>query len=54
MALPSSSIGPNEVKQAPGGRRDLDIEALREENERLRKLVTQLSELIIRNVAALR
>ncbi len=53
MAPTPSRPCANEVKPVtfPHDAKSTDIEALLAENERLRSLVVQLSELVIRNVA---
>lgn len=50
MAAPPSPQRANEIKQPITARHDksIDIDALLEENDKLRGLVVQLSELVIR------
>ncbi len=52
MTTPSSQRA-NEIKHSRSARHDdsIDIDAVLEENERLRGLVVQLSRLVMRNVA---
>lgn len=51
-ALPKSAIGTRKIKTAPLRPyiEKPDIQALEEENARLRELVTQLSEIVIKNI----
>lgn len=53
MAIISSPPCANAIKRSTLSRDDkpIDVEALLEENARLRNLVVQLSKLVIRNVA---
>ncbi len=50
--LPKSAIGTGKIKAAPLRQyiEKPDIQALEEENARLRELVTQLSEIVIKNI----
>ncbi len=53
MATTPSPQRANEIKRSTGSRCDgrVDIDAVLEENQRLRGLVVQLSRMVIRNVA---
>ncbi|MGB3864663.1 MAG: hypothetical protein WBA29_03420 [Xanthobacteraceae bacterium] len=53
MATTPSPQRANEIKRPTGSRCDphIDIDAVIEENQRLRGLVVQLSRMVIRNVA---
>lgn len=52
MTTPSPQRA-NEIKRSRSARRDdgIDIDAVLEENDRLRGLVVQLSRLVMRNIA---
>lgn len=51
-AFPKSAIGTRKIKPAPLRQyiEKPDIQALEKENARLRELVTQLSEIVIKNI----